>query len=263
MTPTIDINADVGESFGAWALGDDAGLLAHVTTANVACGFHAGDPLTMRETVRVAKANGSVVGAHPGLPDLLGFGRRLMSITADEIYAYVLYQAGSLQPFLAAEGLSLHHVKFHGALVRAIERDAETAAAAAAAVKALMPNPVVYWPSSPSADEFVAAAGAAGLHMVKELFPDLSYDDAGFIAIQRKKLPTPPEAVAEQVRLFVSTGQVRSAGGKLLDMPADSICLHGDGHAPVAVAEAVTAVLADAGWELAPATATTTSSQGT
>lgn len=262
MTRAIDINADVGESFAAWTLGDDEALLAHATTANVACGFHAGDPLTMHETVRIAISAGSAIGAHPGLPDLLGFGRRLMDITPDEVAAYVRYQCGALTPFLAAEGRALHHVKFHGALVRVIERDAAAAAAAVAAVKDVMPDPVVYWPSTPLADELVGAAAAAGVHVVKELYPDLSYDDAGFIAIQRKKLPTPPEQVAQQVRLFATAGQVRTTGGRLIDIEADSICLHGDGDAPAAVAAAVVAVLAEEGWTTAPAAPTATSRQG-
>ena len=147
MRRQMDVNSDMGESFGNWVMGNDAALLPFVTTANVACGFHAGDPVTLVRTVRLAKQNGVVVGAHPGLPDLLGFGRRAMKISPEDAYAYVVYQVGALQATLAVEGMRLHHVKPHGAFYSVLKADEELADAVAEAIGQLSPEPMLYWPA--------------------------------------------------------------------------------------------------------------------
>src|SRR5437870_9469176 len=146
MRRQMDVNSGMGESFGNWVMGNDAALFPFVTTANVACGFHAGDPVTLVRTVRLAKRNGVVVGAHPGLPDLLGFGRRAMDISPEDAHAYVLYQAGALDGILRARSGRLHHVKPHGVLYAMLNERDDLAEAVADAISALMAAPTLYWP---------------------------------------------------------------------------------------------------------------------
>ena len=147
MLKKMDINCDMGESFGNWNMGDDVGMMPRITTANVACGFHASDPVTMLETVRLAKQHNVTVGAHPGLPDLLGFGRRTMNITPEDAYAYVVYQVGALQGALATQGMKLHHIKPHGAFYSVLKTDEQLASAVAQAIKELSDDPILYWPA--------------------------------------------------------------------------------------------------------------------
>ena len=151
MRNQMDINCDMGESFGNWSMGDDAGMMPFITTANVACGFHASDPVTMLSTVKLAKGYQIAIGAHPGLPDLLGFGRRAMNITPEDAYAYVVYQVGALQASLATQGLKLHHIKPHGAFYSVLKTQTELADAVAEAIQKLSDQPMLYWPAPTSA----------------------------------------------------------------------------------------------------------------
>jgi 5-oxoprolinase (ATP-hydrolysing) subunit A len=185
---TIDINADVGQGFGRWSLGDDEGLMDVISSASVACGFHAGDPLIMRRTVELAKARGVAVGAHTGTPDVLGFGRRIMELTGEEAYAYTLYQLGALREFLHAAGLDLHHVKPHGAMY-ALLRDPEVADGVARAIDDVMVEPVLYWAAPDRTGPLAAAAARRGIELVRLV-------DAGELDLTE----LPAEAQSIQVR---------------------------------------------------------------
>jgi UPF0271 protein len=246
MKRQMDVNSDMGESFGNWAMGDDAALLPFVTTANVACGFHAGDPVTLIRTVRLAKKNGVVVGAHPGFPDLLGFGRRAMKISPDDAYAYVVYQVGALQAALAVEGMSLHHVKPHGAFYSVLKADEELAEAVAEAIALLSPHPMLYWPA-PTDSALPRAVRKRGGRVVGEIYVDLDYASDGALIIQRTKHSTDVAKATAQVRRYIDSGQVLAQGGTAIALDAESICVHGDGPNAVDVARAVRRTLEEAG----------------
>jgi UPF0271 protein len=248
---TIDINSDCGESFGNWRMGDDEALIPAITSANVACGFHASDPVTMLRTVETCKANGVAVGAHPGFPDLLGFGRRVMRISADDCYAYVAYQAGALAAIAGIHGLALHHVKPHGAFYTVLNDDEELAAAFAEATAALLPEPVVYWPARPDA-ALPVAARKAGVRVVAELYVDLDYAGDGTVILQRQKVAAPPDKVAARVRRWLEDGQVEAVDGTLLTIEAESICVHGDGPNALEVIQALRRTIQECGHSVAP-----------
>jgi UPF0271 protein len=246
MKRQMDVNSDMGESFGNWVMGNDAALLPLVTTANVACGFHAGDPVTLLRTVRLAKENGVVVGAHPGLPDLLGFGRRAMKISPEDAYAYVVYQVGALQAALAVHGMRLHHVKPHGAFYSVLKTDDELADAVAEAIASLSPEPLLYWPA-PTDSALPRAARKRGIRVVGEIYVDLEYAPDGTLIIQRTKHETDVSRVTAQVRRYVGTGEVLAQDGTALPLDAESICVHGDGPNAIEVARAVRRALEETG----------------
>ncbi len=247
----VDLNADLGESYGAWRLGDDEALLECVTSANVACGFHAGDPLTIRRTCARAVACGVRIGAQVSYRDLAGFGRREMVVPPAELEAEVLYQLAALDGVAGAEGGRVGYVKPHGALYNRAGWDAEQAAAIAAAVRSYGRGlPVLTLPGSALA----AAAADAGIPVVTEAFADRAYNCDGTLV--RRGLPgavlTDPDAVAARVTRLVTTGTVQAADGSDLAVPARSVCIHGDNPGAVAIARAVRAALAAAGVSLVP-----------
>jgi 5-oxoprolinase (ATP-hydrolysing) subunit A len=248
---TIDINSDLGESFGNWRMGDDDAVIPEITSANVACGFHASDPVTMIRTVALCKQHGVAVGSHPGLPDLLGFGRRAMRITPDDCYAYVLYQTGALQAVLAAEGMTLHHLKPHGALYSILREDEPLAAAFCEAALALMPQPVVYWPEGREL-ALPRAARERGIRVVMEVYVDMDYGPDGSIQIQRTKHATDLGKASAQIRRFLEQGVVLATDGSLLPLEAESICVHGDGPNAVEVIGALRRTIADCGHAVEP-----------
>ena len=223
----IDLNSDMGEGFGAWPGGDDLGLLESVTSTNVACGFHAGDPRTMAKLVRAAKEKGVAIGAHPGFPDLQGFGRREMALTPDEVYDLVVYQVGALMGVARAAGASLAHVKAHGALYNMAARDAKLAQAIANAVRDVDRELVLF---GLSGSELVTAGRDAGLTVACEVFADRSYQDDGSLTPRRMAgaMITDHQASIAQVLRMVSEGRVRSLSGKDVPIEADTVCLHGD-----------------------------------
>lgn len=249
---SIDINCDCGESFGNWSLGADEALLPLITTANVACGFHGGDPLVMQRTVAIARDNGIAVGAHPGLRDLEGFGRRQMRITPDEAYAMVVYQTGALTAFLAAAGMKLHHVKPHGALYAMLNVEDDLAEAVARAIVDTCPAPLLYWPAPVELHALPKAAKAAGIKVVGEVYFDLGYTDDARLVVERKKSEKKLDDIAERVRRYVRTGEVLSVNGKPIAIEAQSICIHGDGPNALAVAETVISVLHQEGVAIEP-----------
>lgn len=225
---TVDLNCDMGESFGAYNLGNDAAILPYITSANIACGFHAGDPAVMRKTVRLALQHQVAIGAHPGLPDLVGFGRREMAVSPEEAFELVVYQIGALGGFLAAEGSKLHHVKPHGALYNMAAVSAPLAEAIAEAVYRVNPELVLY---GLAGSELPKAGTKLGLKVAHEVFADRTYQRDGTLTSRRRPnaLLTTPEEAARQVVRMVKEGKVRAQQGTDITIQTDTICIHGDG----------------------------------
>ncbi|ROP43242.1 LamB/YcsF family protein [Pseudokineococcus lusitanus] len=243
---TVDLNADLGESFGRWVLGDDEALLPLVSSANVACGFHAGDPLTLRRTCEGAAAHGVAVGAQVGYRDLAGFGRRFVDVDPDDLAADVLYQLGALDGLARAAGTRVTYLKPHGALYHAAARDDGQAGAVVAAVVAYDRSlPVLGLPGS----RLLALAADAGLTAVPEAFADRAYTPDGGLVDRRSPgavLHDADEVAARVVRL-ATTGEVEAVDGSVVAVRAASVCVHGDSPGAVAMAGAVRTALADAG----------------
>jgi len=247
----VDLNADLGESFGAWRLGDDEAMLAIVTSANIACGFHAGDPLTLRKACAHAVARGVRIGAQVSYRDLAGFGRRDMTVPPDELEAEILYQIAALDGVARAEGGRVSYVKPHGALYNRAARDHEQAAVIAAAVASYDPGlPLLTLPGSATE----AAAEEVRLRTVSEAFADRGYADDGSLVPrgQRGALITDPEAVAARAVAMVTEGIVDTIEGHRLELAPRSVCVHGDTPGAVALATAVRGALERAGVTLAP-----------
>ncbi len=223
MSLSIDINGDAGESYGRWTLGDDVAFLPHVSSVNIACGFHGGDPSTMRQTVRIAKAAGIAIGAHPSFPDLMGFGRRMMTVAPDEMADITLYQIGALAAIAKTEGMTLAHVKPHGAFYKACSIDMALSKAIGAAVAAFDPALFLVLLAGPGAD----AAEAAGARVAREAFIDLDYDDGGLI-IERAPTPRDPATVAQRAVRVVTEGKLSKLDGRDMDAKVSTLCLHGD-----------------------------------
>jgi len=242
----IDFNCDMGEGYGAWRMGDDAALLDHVTSANVACGFHAGDPATIHRTVKAAVAKGVAIGAHPSLPDLQGFGRRAMAISPAEAYDIVVYQIGALDAFARACGGRLSHVKAHGMLYNMAAKDRALADAIAGAVRDVDRSLVLY---ALSGSELVRAAEAAGLAAAAEVFADRSYQDDGSLTPRGRPdaMIEDVEASIAQVKRMVLEGKVRAVSGNDVPVRADTLCIHGDQPGAVEFARRIRAALAQAG----------------
>ena len=239
---SVDLNCDLGESFGRYRLGEDAAMMPLISSANVACGFHAGDPDVMAATVGLAKQYGVALGAHPGYPDLQGFGRREMALSGDEITASILYQIGALSGFARAAGVPLAHVKPHGALYNRAAHDPIAAEAIAQAVKQFDPALILV---GLAGSELVAAGKAAGLVTANEGFPDRAYLPDGSLMPRRQHgaVITDPEAVAANALDLVRKG-IKISGESI---KIDTLCLHGDNLEAVANAQAVREVLATAG----------------
>ena len=248
--PSVDLNCDIGESFGAWTLGADADVLSHVTSANIACGFHAGDPATMRKTVDLALDRGVAVGAHPGLPDLVGFGRRVIEVTADEAYEMVVYQVGALAAFAAARGARLAHVKPHGALYNMAATRAPLADAIARAVRDVDRALMLF---GLAGSRLIAAARSAGIVAVEEAFADRRYAANGTLVSRSEPgavIDDTDLAVRQAVRM-VREGKVTAIDGSEVRVHADTICIHGDTPGAAEHARALRAALSDAGIEVA------------
>ena len=246
----IDLNADVGESFGNWRMGNDEGVLGIVSSANVACGFHAGDPVVMAKTCEIAKRNGVSVGAHPGFADLQGFGRRPLPMSTLELETMVAYQIGAFMGIAARAGMTVAHVKAHGALYNLAEADPEVAGAIARAVNAVDDTLIMV---GGTGSPMEGAAEAAGVRFAAEGFPDRAYADDG--KLLSRKLPgavlhDPAEAAAQAVRMAIE-GRILTVGGKSLPRRVDTLCIHGDEPTAVAVAGAIKAALTASGAEIA------------
>ena len=227
--PSIDLNCDMGESLGAWKLGNDTALMEHVTSVNIACGFHAGDATTIRETVETSFKKNVAVGAHPSYPDLQGFGRRNMSLSTEDVYDIVLYQVAALKGICEASGGKLHHVKPHGALYNQAAKSRELARAIAAAVRAIDSGLVFY---GGSGSLLISEAEALGLRTASEVFADRTYQADG--SLTPRTLPNAlireqSHAVDQAVQM-VTSGTVTAGSGEVLNIKAETICIHGDGE---------------------------------
>ncbi|MCL4763162.1 MAG: LamB/YcsF family protein [Burkholderiales bacterium] len=246
---SIDLNCDMGESFGAWTMGDDAAIMPLITSANVAAGFHAGDPGTICDTVRLAVAHGVAIGAHPSLPDLAGFGRRVMKVTPREAYDLVVYQAGAVAAFARAAGAALHHVKAHGALYNMAATDDALADAIAGAVKDLGGGVLLY---GLSGSAMIGAAQRHGVRAIGEVFADRTYQADGTLTPRGRPgaMITDEAQSVAQVLSMVGEGRVRSVDGVDVPIRAETLCLHGDQPGAVAFAKALRGALAERGIEV-------------
>ncbi|SDW42676.1 LamB/YcsF family protein [Paenibacillus sp. CF384] len=249
----IDLNCDFGESYGIYTFGQDCELLAHVTSVNIACGFHAGDPHAMREAVYRAADAGVAIGAHPGLPDRIGFGRREMAVSAQEIYDMTLYQIGALDAFVRAAGASLRHVKPHGALYHMAGSSEELAEAFVRAVRVYDASLIIYgqWGS-----KLLAAAHKQHMQSASEIFADRSYQEDGTLTPRNQQgatLATADEALLQTLSI-VTRGTARTIEGKEIVIHGDTVCLHGDGQRAAEFAAALRKGLEAAGIALQPPT---------
>jgi len=250
MRTTIDINCDMGESYGAWKMGDDAAVMPCITSANIACGFHGGDPATIRATVKLALDHGVAIGAHPSLPALQGFGRRVMKISPQDLYDLVVYQAGAVEAFARAAGARLHHVKCHGALYNMAANDAGLAEAMARAVKDLGGGLILYALSN---SLMMSTGKKLGIRVAGEVFADRGYADDGTLAPRGG-----PGAMIEDAALaaqravsMVEEGYVTALSGRRVPVSADTLCLHGDQPGAVAFARAIRQAFAERGVDVA------------
>jgi 5-oxoprolinase (ATP-hydrolysing) subunit A len=242
----IDLNADVGESLGPWPMGEDAALIPLVTSVNIACGFHAGDPLTIERTVALAIAAGVAIGAHPGYPDLAGFGRRDLAMSPADLEAAIVYQVGAVAAFARAAGVELRHVKAHGALYNRAATDSATADVVARAVQRCSPNLVLV---GLAGSKLLAAAARAGLRAAAEAFPDRAYEPDGTLTPRGRPgaVLEDSAAVAERAVRMAVDGEVVAVDGSTVAIRPDTLCLHGDTPGAVGHARAVRAALAAAG----------------
>ena len=242
----IDLNCDMGESYGAWKMGADAGVMPFITSANIACGFHAGDPATIRKTVRLAVDAGVAVGAHPSLPDLMGFGRRAMRISPQDMYDLVIYQAGAVEAFARAAGAKLHHVKCHGALYNMAATDEGLSEAMGKAVRDLGGDVKLYALSN---SLMMKVAKKQNVPVFGEVFADRGYADDGTLAPRDKPggMIEDPAASVKQVLAMIEEGYVTSLAGKRVPVAADTLCLHGDQPGAVTFAQALRKVFTEKG----------------
>lgn len=245
---TIDLNSDMGESYGRWSLGNDAELMEVITSANIACGWHGGDPAVMRQTVEMAVANGVGIGAHVGFPDLLGFGRRRMQVTPDEVYDYAMYQAGALRAFADAAGGRLQHVKPHGAFYVMCAADEALADALVRAVQSLGDGVVLFG----MGEIEPAKAEAVGVGYVREGYVDLNYNNAGNLVIERNKGAWDPDEVAARAVRLATMAEVGTVEGGALQLAVRTICIHGDAPNSGEIARRVRNRLEEAGVVIAP-----------
>jgi len=247
----IDLNSDLGESFGPWKMGRDSEVMQNITSANIACGFHAGDPLVMSKTVKLALDADVAVGAHPGYPDLQGFGRRKMICSPDEIYSDCLYQIGALSAFCKASGTQLQHVKAHGALYNTAANDIELARAIATAVKHAGGNLILMGLAN---SIFEKAAADIGVPFASEAFADRAYEEDGSLVPRKKRGSMIHDGLiaAERVIRMVEEGKVKTITGKDISLKPDSICLHGDTPEAVEMAAIIKEKLQEQGIKVAP-----------
>jgi len=242
----IDLNSDLGESLGAWSMGDDAAMLQVVSSANVACGFHAGDPAGILTTLKAAAANGVTVGAHVSYPDLTGFGRRNMDVASADLIADVIYQIGAVKGLAAAAGVAVRYVKPHGALYNTIAHDARQGNDVITAMLEIDPSLILV---ALAGSPLITLARERGLRVVAEAFADRAYTPQGTLVSRREKgaVLHDPEAVAQRMLRLVEEGVVEAVDGSLTRVHADSICVHGDSPGAVDMAREVRRRLEQAG----------------
>lgn len=223
----VDLNCDLGESFGTYKIGLDKEVIPFISSANIACGYHASDPMVMEQTVRLANMNGCQVGAHPGLPDLMGFGRRRMQLTNEEAQAYVMYQIGALQAFCKAQGVKLNHVKLHGALYNMAAIDYNLSMKICEGIKAVNPELIFLGLAN---SRMLAAARDCGLKCASEVFADRAYNEDGTLVSRKEEgaVITDEKEAVKRVLRMIKERKVTSITGKDIDIVPDSVCVHGD-----------------------------------
>jgi UPF0271 protein len=242
MKQKIDLNSDMGEGFGVWEMGNDLALLDYVDSTNIACGWHAGDPERMKKLVATALHKQVLIGAHPSLPDLMGFGRREMAITPNDAYNFVLYQAGALQAFIRAQGGTLHHVKPHGAFYNQAARDKSLALAITQAVKDLGDDIILYGLASSC---FVEAAKEINVPLWQEVFADRRYTSEGYLVPRTQPgalIENEDQAAAQALRM-AQKGEVVALDGSIVKVQADTLCIHGDSPTALAFAKKIKTLL--------------------
>ncbi|MFA6709494.1 MAG: 5-oxoprolinase subunit PxpA [Fusobacterium sp.] len=246
----IDLNSDLGESFGVYKIGMDQEVLKYISSANVACGWHAGDSMVMEKTVALAKKNGVAVGAHPGYPDLVGFGRRTLNVTPEEVKTYVKYQVGALLAFTKGAGVKMQHVKPHGAMYNMAAKDYKLALAIAQGIKEVDENLVLMGLAN---SEMIRAAKDVGLKVANEVFADRAYNDDG--SLVARSLPGAvihdKEVAIKRVIRMVKEGKVESITGNDVDITVESICIHGDNPEALEFAKNIKEALINEGIEIA------------
>lgn len=247
----IDLNCDAGESFGSWMMGDDEGLIPLMTSVNIACGAHAGDPVVMRRTLLLAKHSNIAVGAHPGYPDIHGFGRRALTLPPDEVEAWTLAQIGALDAMARGVGVAIKHVKPHGALYNAAADDEILAEAVVRAVRAFNPELALV---ARAGSRMVAIARAYGLRVAEEAFADRGYDGSGRLLPRAHPgaVLHDPQMAAERTVELLRTGELTSVDGDTFHMQPQTVCIHSDTKGSVTIAAAVRAILLAAGIRLRP-----------
>ncbi|MGM0939614.1 MAG: LamB/YcsF family protein [Bacillota bacterium] len=247
---TIDVNCDMGESFGAYTVGVDKEIITFISSANIACGMHAGDPFVMNKTVRLAKQFDIAIGAHPSFPDLAGFGRRMMEFSSKEIYQIVIYQLGSLSAFCKIHEVKLNHVKPHGALYNLAARDRLIASTIAQAVYQFDPNLVLIGLAN---SELIKAGKEVGLRVASEVFADRTYQSDGSLTPRTETnaiIENVDEAI-QQVKRIVLENNVEATDGSLIKIDADTVCIHGDGSYALTFAKALHQMLKNIGVSIA------------
>ncbi|HCS66882.1 MAG TPA: LamB/YcsF family protein [Oribacterium sp.] len=248
---SVDLNSDLGESFGRYTIGADDKVIPLITSANVACGFHASDPVVMEKTIRMAREAGTQVGAHPGYPDLMGFGRRNMNVSPAEAKAYTLYQIGALDAFCKAQGLKLQHVKPHGAFYNMAAKDYKLAKGICEAIASYDSNLILM---ALSGSEMIRAAEDCGLRAASEVFADRAYEEDGSLVSRTKEgamITDENEAIARVIRM-IKEQKVTSITGKDIPLKADSVCVHGDGAKALAFVEKIREALTKEGIAIRP-----------
>lgn len=250
----MDLNSDVGESFGIYKIGLDEEVIPLVTSANIACGYHAGDPTVMRRTIALSRQHGVAVGAHPGLPDLIGFGRRAMDVSLEEIRDYLTYQIGALQAFATSQGVRLQHVKPHGALYNMAVKDPRIWGAAAQATAAVDKDLILVVMSGPNREEILEVGSRYGIRIAFEFFADRAYHPDGSLVSRREpgSVIHDHRSVAERVQKLAKEGKVLSKDGSELKLKADTICVHGDNPEAVRLAQEIREALNKAHIKVAP-----------
>ena len=250
----IDMNSDMGESFGVYTLGLDEEVIRYITSANIACGYHAGDPLVMERTTSLAKKHGVSVGAHPGFPDLMGFGRRNIDATLPEIRGYVMYQIGALQAFAKAQGLKVEHVKPHGALYLMAVEDEKISEAIVEAI-ASVDKDLIFVALAGSKGEMMTKIGEkVGLRVAYEAFPDRAYTPDGTLVSRRQPgaVIKDPDLVAERALMMAQQGKVVAIDGKEIPFRPETLCVHGDTPGAVNLVKKIRETLTEAGVEVLP-----------
>lgn len=250
----IDLNCDMGESFGQYKLGEDEKIIKYISSANVACGFHAGDPLVMRKTVALAKQHNVAVGAHPGFPDLIGFGRRVIKAEQAEIQNDVLYQIGALKIFVEAQGMKLQHVKPHGAMYNMAVEDENVAKAVVDAIVQADPSLIYLVLGGSKGEKMASIARKAGLKIANEAYPDRAYLPTGTVVPRKQPgaLIEDPNEIAERALRMASESKVKAIDGTVIDLKVDTLCFHGDNLANIQSLQKIQQPMKEAGVKISP-----------